>query len=147
MSDATNFHELGQWSGHKTRLDRDLSGPFGSEAYADEELVAEPNAAFLCALLGIPGALRHSEYLGHWPTLLKGDSRAIFTASSKVSQAANFLRSFAGEHCERTSADCQIPLRRGSQARSLSEEHHASTFLNEPGHSKDAGFRGASHCL
>ena len=94
---ATSLHELGHWSGHKTRLDRDLSGRFGGEAYAAEELVAELNAAFLCAHLGIPGELRHSEYLGHWLTLLKGDSRAIFTASSKASQAANFLRAFSGE--------------------------------------------------
>src|ERR1035437_9168532 len=94
---ATSLHELGHWSGHKTRLDRDLSGRFGGEAYAAEELVAELNAAFLCAHLGIPGELRHSEYLGHWLTLLKEDSRAIFTASSKASQSANYLRAFSGE--------------------------------------------------
>jgi antirestriction protein ArdC len=58
------------------------------------------SAAFLCAHLGIPGELRHSEYLGHWLTLLKGDSRAIFTASSKASQAANFLRAFSGKLLE-----------------------------------------------
>jgi antirestriction protein ArdC len=91
------YRHKGHWSGHKTRLNRDLSGRFGSEAYAAEELVAELNAAFLCAHLGIAGELRHAEYLGHWLTLLKEDSRAIFTASSKASQAANFLRAFSGE--------------------------------------------------
>ncbi len=37
---ATLFHELIHWSGAKSRLDRDLSGRFGTEAYAVEELVA-----------------------------------------------------------------------------------------------------------
>ena len=43
------FHELSHWSGHKSRLDRDLRGRFGERDYAAEELVAELCAAFLCA--------------------------------------------------------------------------------------------------
>ncbi len=57
---ATILHELGHWTGHPTRLDRDLTGRFGSRAYAAEELVAEFTAAFLCADLGIRGELRHA---------------------------------------------------------------------------------------
>ena len=38
---ATSFHELGHWSGHKSRLGRDLTNRFGNRAYAAEELVAE----------------------------------------------------------------------------------------------------------
>jgi len=45
----TALHELGHWSGAAHRLARDLSGGFGSEAYAREELVAEMTAAFTCA--------------------------------------------------------------------------------------------------
>lgn len=37
---STLLHELSHWSGAKHRLDRDLSGRFGSESYAIEELVA-----------------------------------------------------------------------------------------------------------
>jgi antirestriction protein ArdC len=94
---ATGLHELGHWCGAKHRLDRDLSGRFGSEAYAAEELIAELNAAFLCAHLGIRGELRHAEYIASWISLLKSDNRAIFTAASKASQAANFLRALSGE--------------------------------------------------
>lgn len=36
----TALHELGHWTGHRTRLARDQSGRFGSGAYAREELVA-----------------------------------------------------------------------------------------------------------
>jgi antirestriction protein ArdC len=62
---------------------------------APEELIAELNAAFLCAYLGIEGELRHAGYIEDWISLLRDDKRAIFTASSKASQAANYLRSYS----------------------------------------------------
>ena len=92
---ATNLHEHGHWTGHKSRLDRDLSGRFGEEAYAAEELVAELTAAFLCAHLGITGRLRHAEYIANWITLLSHDKKAIFTASAKATAAAEYLRAFS----------------------------------------------------
>ncbi|MGI8569616.1 MAG: zincin-like metallopeptidase domain-containing protein [Methylocella sp.] len=88
-------HETGHWTGHKDRLDRDFSGRFGDQSYAAEELVAELTAAFLCAHLGIKGELRNAGYIDHWLTLLKFYPRAIFTAASKASLAANYLRSFS----------------------------------------------------
>jgi len=92
---ATTLHELGHWSGHETRLKRELPIRFGAESYAAKELVAELTSAFLCAELGIHGELRHAGYLDHWLTLLRSDPKAIFTASSKASQAAHYLRSFS----------------------------------------------------
>ena len=92
---ATTLHELGHWSGHEKRLNRDLKNRFGSQAYAAEELIAELTSAFLCAHLGVNGELRHASYIDHWITLLKEDNRAIFTAASKASQAADYLRSFS----------------------------------------------------
>jgi len=35
------YRHKGHWSGHKSRLDRDLTNRFGNRAYAAEELVAE----------------------------------------------------------------------------------------------------------
>jgi antirestriction protein ArdC len=94
---ATSLHEHVHWAGAKPRLDRDLGNRFGTKAYAAEELIAELGAAFLCAHLGIQGELRHADYIATWISLLKEDERAIFTAASKASQAADFLRSFSGE--------------------------------------------------
>lgn len=88
---ATVFHELGHLTGHEKRLDRNLTTRFGTDAYATEELVAELTSAFLCAELGVQGELRHAGYIDHWIKLLKNDPRAIFTAASKASQAANYL--------------------------------------------------------
>jgi len=92
---ATALHELTHWSGAPHRLNRDLSGRFGTRSYAAEELIAELGAAFLCAHLNIEGDLRHASYLKDWLDLLKQDNRAIFTAASKASQAADFLRAFS----------------------------------------------------
>lgn len=87
----TALHELTHWTGHKTRLARDLSGAFGSPAYAREELAAELGAAFLCAALGITPSVRHADYIGAWLGVLREDSRAIFRAAAAASRAANHL--------------------------------------------------------
>jgi antirestriction protein ArdC len=89
------FHELGHWTGHKSRLDRDLRSRFGERAYAAEELVAELCAAFLCAEFSIDGDLRHAGYIASWIGLLKADARAFFTACSKAQAAADYLRGLA----------------------------------------------------
>ncbi|WP_299555716.1 zincin-like metallopeptidase domain-containing protein [uncultured Tateyamaria sp.] len=90
----TALHELGHASGSPHRLDRDLSGSFGSKKYAFEELVAEMNAAFCCASLGIVPTVRHADYIGSWLKVLKEDNRAIVRAASKASKAADYLLGF-----------------------------------------------------
>ncbi|MGE3829509.1 MAG: ArdC family protein [Parvibaculaceae bacterium] len=90
---STLCHELVHWSGAKQRLDRDLTGRFGSKGYAVEELIAELGAAFLCGDLGITPEPRvdHAQYIANWLKVLKDDKKAIFTAASKASEAANWL--------------------------------------------------------
>ena len=89
------FHELSHWTGHKSRLDRDLSGRFGKAQYAAEELIAELGAAFLSAEFGFDGDVRHAGYIASWIALLKSDKRAVFTAASKAQAAADYLRGLA----------------------------------------------------
>lgn len=88
------LHELTHLSGAKHRLNRDLSGRFGNEAYAMEELVAELGAAFLCAELGITPEPRsdHASYIANWLAVLKNDNRAVFTAAAKASEAVGYLK-------------------------------------------------------
>jgi antirestriction protein ArdC len=92
---STAFHELGHWTGHNSRLARDLRHRFGERAYAAEELVAELCSAFLCAEFSIDGDLRHAGYIQNWIGLLKTDTRAFFTACSEAQAAADFLRGLA----------------------------------------------------
>jgi antirestriction protein ArdC len=100
----TALHELGHWTGHRNRLDRDLSGSFGTPAYAREELVAEMASAFACAALSITPTVRHADYIGAWLDVLREDERHIFRAASLASKAADYLLAFApGNEPERMS--------------------------------------------
>jgi antirestriction protein ArdC len=93
----TVLHELGHWTGHGSRLNRELNSPFGSAAYAREELVAELCSAFTCATLGIVPTVRHADYIGAWLEVLRADNRAIFRAASLASKAADYLRALGEE--------------------------------------------------
>jgi antirestriction protein ArdC len=95
---STLAHELTHWSGSKKRLDRDFGGHrFGSNAYAQEELVAELGAAFLCADLELTLEPRadHASYIANWVEVLKSDSRAVFTAAAHAQRAADFINKFS----------------------------------------------------
>jgi antirestriction protein ArdC len=90
----TALHELGHWTGHRSRLDRDQRGGFASADYAREELVAEMASAFACASLSIQPTVRHADYIGAWLAVLREDDKAIFRAASAASKAADFLLCF-----------------------------------------------------
>ena len=94
---ATLLAELGHWTGHPARLAGDLTGRFGSEGYTREELVAELASAFLCAKHSIQPTVRHADYIGNWLAILKNDSRAVFSAASMASKAADFLLGFTDQ--------------------------------------------------
>ncbi len=88
----TLWHEGTHWTGHKDRLAREMGKRFGDQAYAAEELVAELGSAFVCATLQIPTGFRSSAYIANWLQIFKNDTRAIFTAASHASKAADFLQ-------------------------------------------------------
>lgn len=94
----TALHECSHASGAPHRLNRDLSGSFGSRKYAFEELVAEISAAFCCAAIGIVPTVRHADYIASWADVLREDNRAIVRAASQASKAADYLLSFMPEH-------------------------------------------------
>ena len=96
----TACHELAHWVGHPSRLARDLSGSYGSKAYAREELIAEMAGAFVCASLGIVPTVRHADYLGSWLEVLREDDRAIVRAASAASKAADYLLAFQPDRVE-----------------------------------------------
>jgi antirestriction protein ArdC len=104
---GTALHELGHASGAGHRLNRDLSGRFGSKTYAFEELVAEMNAAFCCASLGIVPTVRHADYIGSWLELLREDDRAIVRAASQASKASDYLLAFLPDDVAVASGDTE----------------------------------------
>jgi antirestriction protein ArdC len=86
-------HETTHWTASPKRLNRDLSGRFGTESYAMEELIAELGAAFICSQLGLPTDPRtdHAPYIASWLQALKNDKRAIFTAAAKAQEALDWM--------------------------------------------------------
>lgn len=94
---GTLAHELVHWTGVSHRLDRQLTTRFGSRAYAAEELVAELGAAFILAGLHLASEPHpnHAAYMAGWLPLLRDDPRALVTATSLASKAAQFLEAFS----------------------------------------------------
>lgn len=94
---ATRAHESVHWTMPAARLDRSFDAKrFGDAGYAMEELVAEMGAAFLCADLGITPEVMpdHARYLASWLTVMKGDTKAVFTAAAHAERAAEYLHAF-----------------------------------------------------
>ncbi len=93
---ATALHELGHWSGNESRLNRDLSHPFGSEGYAKEELRAEIASMMLGSELGIghdPG--QHAAYVGSWIKVLEEDHNEIFRAAADAEKIKDYVLAFS----------------------------------------------------
>jgi putative DNA primase/helicase len=89
---ATAFHELGHWSGHESRLNRDLAHPFGSQGYAREELRAEIASLMLGDQLEIghdPG--QHAAYIDSWIHALESDHREIFRAAADAEKIVHYV--------------------------------------------------------
>jgi antirestriction protein ArdC len=86
-------HELGHFTGHEKRLNRQFGKRFADSAYCMEELTAELCSAFLCAELGFTVQPRtdHAHYIGHWLRVMKADKRADFTAAAAASAAVRYL--------------------------------------------------------
>lgn len=87
------YHEAVHATAANHRLDRDLSGRFGSEAYAMEEIIADAGAAMILADLGIATRPRpdHAAYIASWLKVLCNDTSAIFTAASKAQAAVDWM--------------------------------------------------------
>jgi len=94
---ATLAHEATHWTRHPNRLDRSFGRKrYGDEGYAQEELVAELESAFLSADLGITPEVRddHAAYIDSWLEVLKKDQHAIFSTAAHAQRAADFLHGF-----------------------------------------------------
>ena len=88
---GTLLHEMVHSTGAKDRLNRDLSGSFGSESYAKEELVAELTAAILGQSIGISTAptQESAQYLKSWLEQSDRSTKFLFELLNDVGRAHN----------------------------------------------------------
>lgn len=93
---ATALHEIGHSTGHSSRLNRDLSGDFGSKSYAIEELRAELSSAFMQSDLGInlSGAeiANHAAYLKSWLSVVKEDPNVFYRAAADAGKITKYIK-------------------------------------------------------
>src|SRR5580704_11460026 len=76
---GTLLHEAGHWTGHPSRLNRDLRNRFGSHDYAREELRAEIGQMMVCGELGIAVSdadfSNNAAYVASWLEMLCSDRK------------------------------------------------------------------------
>ena len=88
---ATALHELGHWTRHPSRLNRE-NGPFGSPTYAREELRAEIASWMLAQDLGLSfDPSHHVSYVAEWIKALKEDPHEIVRAARDAERIKQYL--------------------------------------------------------
>ncbi len=98
---ATALHELCHSSGAAHRLNRDMTGRFGDESYAKEELRAEIGSLMLGDELQIGHDFgQHAAYVDHWIKVLQDDPREILRASKDAEKINKFVLEY--EHQNQT---------------------------------------------
>ena len=96
---STLLHECGHASGHESRLNRDLSGSFGSPDYAREELRAEIGSAFTAQALGLRLTDQqlqqhmdlHKAYIQSWADALEDNPDELFAAIKDAEKISDYL--------------------------------------------------------
>lgn len=89
---ATALHELGHWTGHPSRLDRDLAHPFGSECYAKEELRTEIASMIMGDELGIGhDPSQHVAYVKSWIKALEDEPFEISRAAADAEKIQDYV--------------------------------------------------------
>lgn len=96
---GTFLHECGHATGHPSRLNRDMSGGFGSESYAREELRAEIASAFTAQAIGLhltdeqlqPHMELHKAYIQSWASALQDAPGELFRAIKDAEKISDYL--------------------------------------------------------
>ncbi|WP_121813025.1 ArdC family protein [Mucilaginibacter kameinonensis] len=92
---STLLHELGHWTGHHSRLDRDLVNRHGSPDYAREELRAEIASMILGNELKIGhDPQQHIAYVDSWIKVLTDTPYEIHAAAADAQRIFDYVMDF-----------------------------------------------------
>ena len=139
------FHELGHWTRHPSRLNRE-NGPFGSEINAREELRVHIASWMMSQDLGIDfkPEEHHASYVKEWVKVLKDDPYEIMRAcrdAERINQYVMSLDQQQDQAAEITFSELEnesAPKLDGGQLNSVHESsqdrevkpNHAASRLN-----------------
>lgn len=127
------LHETGHSTGHSSRLNRDLSGKFGSKEYAVEELRAEIASLFMEQDLGIvtekSEISNNSAYINNWLQIIKDDPDVLFKAIADADRIAQYVDGVSKQADEELNTECYaIVEREGNNGDPVYEVHVAKGY-------------------
>lgn len=102
---STLLHEMSHSTGHYSRLDRKLANPFGTEAYAHEELIAEISAAMTGIFTGVSVKIREQNiaYIASWLQKFNSDPQYLYNVIEDASRASMLI-------CENLKIDEEVEV-------------------------------------
>jgi antirestriction protein ArdC len=113
------IHEALHWTGHASRLNRNLRNGFGSHDYAREELRAEIGQMMVCGELGIADNdfANNAAYVASWLETLRSDRKEIFRAAADAQRIADYLLAFHPDYATSQAAPPEsMPLAADGEA-------------------------------
>jgi antirestriction protein ArdC len=130
---ATLLHEIGHWTGHESRLNREFGFDRKAPAYAREELRAEMASVMLSMRLGLPSTIdNHSAYVDGYLKLLRGDKKEIFRAAKDAEKLSRYVLSFHPDFRDELESEHRDQMTAAVQAGGPEEIFDASDFDFEP---------------
>ena len=106
---STLLHELSHWTGHESRLNRELKNSFGTPEYAKEELRAEIGSCILCMMLGMPHEITDNKaYINSWIKTLENNPKEIISASKDATKIADYVLQY-DKYQEKTAEETKTP--------------------------------------
>lgn len=134
---ATALHELGHWTGHSSRQNR-VFGPFGSAAYAEEELRAEIASWMVGQDIGVGhDPSQHAAYVKSWVQALKDDPLEIMRACRDAEHIRDYVLRFEMQKEMTPTHEQDVHMETPSVA-PAKEATPSKTYLHVPYKEKDA---------
>jgi antirestriction protein ArdC len=92
---CTLFHELSHSTGHTIRLNRDIKNHYGSDPYANEEIIAEMAASYLSGIVGVEVYAKvidnSAAYIQHWCERFAYNVKLIVSLSAQAQKASDWI--------------------------------------------------------
>jgi antirestriction protein ArdC len=92
---STLFHELSHSTGHEKRLNRNIKNHYGSDPYAEEEIISEMSASFLSGITGVDVYAKTIEntagYIQHWSERFADNTKLIIRLSSQAQKSSDWI--------------------------------------------------------
>lgn len=106
---ADVLHQLAQWTGHKSRLDRPQKGRVGTKEYAQEELRTEIAGMMLGNELGIKlNTESQAGQVQNWTRILEENPRQIFHAAAEAEEIFDHLMAFERQQLQKQEREQRV---------------------------------------